>query len=460
MKNDRGLAVIPLLAVLLCAAALIVLGVEVFHVGSPPEIRIVAGAAVIGKQTGIRIEVSEPQRGLSDLKIELVQGDRTGKLLEKAYQPRGQFQFWGPRTERDTLTCDAGRSVVPWLIEGSATVRVTAGRAGTWLRSPGPVIRELTLPVRLTPPALQVKSSRTFATRGGCEVVVYQVGESAVRDGVRAGAWWFPGYPLPGGGKQDRFAFFAVPYDMNGPDARLLAVDAAGNEAEARMIDTFTKKEFRRDTIQLTDSFLGKVVPEILSHSPQLQDRGNLIDNFLEINTKLRQENAGELKKMGAASQPRFLWRRPFLPMPNGKVMAGFGDHRTYRYEGRDLDSQDHLGFDLAVTRNSPVPAANDGVVVCARYFGIYGNTVVIDHGYGLMSLYGHLSSIGVKDSQQVRRGDIIGATGETGLAGGDHLHFTILLQGLPVNPVEWWDAHWIEDRIAGKLGTALAFER
>ncbi len=460
MMNDRGLAVIPLLAVLACSAALILLGVGVFHVGSPPEIRIVAGAPVIGKQTGIRIEVSEPRRGLSDVKVELVQGDKTGRLLEKAYQPRGQFRFWGPRTERDTLTCEAGRSAVPWLIEGNATVRVTAGRAGTWLRGPGPEIRELTLPVRLTPPALQVKSGGTYVNQGGCEVVVYQVGESAVRDGVRSGTWWFPGYPLPGGGKQDRFALFAVPYDVTGPDPRLVAVDGAGNEAEARILDRFTQKAFRRDTIQLTASFLGKVVPEIMSHSPQLQDRGNLVDNFLEINTKLRQENAGELKKMAAASRQRFLWRRPFLMMRNGKAMAGFGDHRTYRYEGKDLDSQDHLGFDLAVTRHSPVPAANDGVVVCARYFGIYGNTVVIDHGYGLMSLYGHLSSIGVKDGQQVKRGEVLGTTGETGLAGGDHLHFTTLLQGLPVNPVEWWDAHWIEDRIAGKLGAALPFER
>jgi len=459
MTNDKGLSVISLLAVLLCAAALIVLGIGVFQVGSPPEIRIVAGAPAIGKQTGIRVDASETRRGLSSVKIELVQGDKAQTLQEKRYQPRGQFQFWGSRTERDTITCNAGRAAIPWLVEGNAAVRVTAERAGTWLRNPNPVIRELSLPVRLTPPSLQVRSSRTYATQGGSEVVVYQVGESAVRDGVRSGTWWFPGYPLPGGGKQDRFALFAVPYDMTEPDVRLVAVDGAGNEAEVRILDIFTRKPFRSDTIQLTAAFLEKVVPEIMSHSPELKDRGNLVDNFLEINMKLRRENAGELKQMATASQPRFLWRRPFLMMPNGKVMAGFGDHRTYRYEGGDVDRQDHLGFDLAVTRRSTVPAANDGTVVWAKYFGIYGNTVVIDHGYGLMSLYGHLSAIDVKDGQQVKRGDAIGVTGETGLAGGDHLHFTTLLQGLPVNPVEWWDAHWIADRIASKLGPALPFE-
>jgi murein DD-endopeptidase MepM/ murein hydrolase activator NlpD len=144
--------------------------------------------------------------------------------------------------------------------------------------------------------------------------------------------------------------------------------------------------------------------------------------------------------------------------MPNGKVMASFADGRTYLYQGKVIDHQDHLGYDLAVTRQAPVPATNDGIVLNAGFLGIYGNAVVIDHGYGLMSIYGHLSSIAVTEGQKVARGETIGKTGETGLAGGDHLHFCTLLQGLPVNPVEWWDSHWIKDRIANKLGPAFAF--
>jgi murein DD-endopeptidase MepM/ murein hydrolase activator NlpD len=123
------------------------------------------------------------------------------------------------------------------------------------------------------------------------------------------------------------------------------------------------------------------------------------------------------------------------------------------------VDHQVHLGYDLASVKNAPIPAANDGVVVMARYLGIYGNVIVIDHGYGLMSLYGHLSSIAVTEGQEVARGETIGNTGETGLAGGDHLHFTMMLQGLPVDPKEWWDAHWIRDRLASKLGPALGFK-
>ena len=72
-----------------------------------------------------------------------------------------------------------------------------------------------------------------------------------------------------------------------------------------------------------------------------------------------------------------------------------------------------------------------------------------------MQTLYAHLSTIDVKEGQTVEKGQTLGRTGATGLAGGDHLHFTMLVNGKMVNPVEWWDAHWIEDRILRKLRAA-----
>jgi murein DD-endopeptidase MepM/ murein hydrolase activator NlpD len=448
----------PLILILgLILAALLALGV--FRVGGVPSIKIEPGMAAIGKRTPIKIELSEPRRGLTHVKVELVQGAKRATLAEKSYPLSSQVFFWRPKTERDTLMVGAGRQVLPSLTGGTASICVTANRAGTWLRHPDPKIEEVVLPVRLTPPSLQITSTQTYVAQGGCEVVTYRVGESAVRDGVRAGSWWFPGYPFPGGGKQDRFAFFAVPYDMDQPDVLLVVEDAAGNQAERQFIDKFFPKPLKSDNINVTDSFIERVVPEILSQSPELEDRGNPLENYLAINRDLRKKNDETLRLLAQKSKPAFLWSSPFLMMPNGKVMASFGERRTYVYQGRVIDHQDHLGFDLAVTKQAPIPAANDGIVVYAKFLGIYGNAVIIDHGYGLQSIYGHLSSIAVAEGQQVSRGDIIGKTGETGLAGGDHLHFCTLLQGLPVNPVEWWDGHWIKDRIAGKLGTAFSFK-
>jgi murein DD-endopeptidase MepM/ murein hydrolase activator NlpD len=435
--------------------AFVALGV--LRVGGPPDIRIEPRMSAIGKRTPVKINVSEPRRGLKHVKVEFLQGDKVTILADKNYPLSSQFFGRGSRIDKDALEVEAGRQTLPGLMPGSAAIRVTADRAGTWLRHPDPVIKEVSLPVRLTPPSLHITSTQTYVAQGGCEVVTYRVGESAVRDGVQSGSWWFPGYPLPGGGKLDRFTFFAVPYNMAQPNVRLVVEDGAGNEAEMGFIDKFFAKSFKSDNIEITDAFLQKVVLEIMSRTPELNDRGNLLDNYLAINRELRKKDGEIIQSMAQKSKPAFLWTKSFLIMP-AKATASFAQHRIYNFKGSEIDQQDHLGFDLADKKQAPVPASNDGVVVCASYLGIYGNAVVIDHGYGLQSIYGHLSAIAVSEGQKVSRGDIIGKTGETGLAGGDHLHFCTLLQGLPVNPSEWSDSHWIKDRISRKLGPAFAF--
>jgi murein DD-endopeptidase MepM/ murein hydrolase activator NlpD len=146
------------------------------------------------------------------------------------------------------------------------------------------------------------------------------------------------------------------------------------------------------------------------------------------------------------------LWQDAFQPLINAAIEAKFADFRTYTYAGKEIDKQTHLGFDLAVTQHIPIKASQRGIVVHASYLGIYGNCVIIDHGLGVQTLYGHLSSIGVKVGDKVDKGQQIGISGQTGLAAGDHLHFTVLVNGAPVNPVEWWDPKWMKDRVFRKI--------
>ncbi len=447
--------------VLVVPAALIFLGVASFRSGPPAVIEIRPSMPGIGKLTPVEVSIDEPVRGLSGVRVEVVQGDRVEILEERSYTPRAPWQFWGPRIPREDMVVNVGKETVAGLEEGDATIRVIADRAPSWLRRPEPASEELTLTVKLKPPSLQVQSLHTYVTQGGSEAVVYRVGDSSIKDGVRAGDWWFPGYPLPGGGDRDRFALFAMPYDMTeGSEIRLVAVDDVGNEATASFVDRMTRKPLRREEIRLSDSFMQRVVPPIQDQNPDLPESGDLLQDYLAINGGLREANAATLKRLAEASPPEFRWNKKFVPMRNGQVMSAFAVRRTYTYNGQAVDQQDHLGFDLASTARAEIQASNDGVVVLAEYFGIYGNCVVIDHGYGLLSLYGHLSSISVEEGQAVERYEAIGRSGQTGLAGGDHLHFTILLRGLPVNPQEWWDGHWIHDRLKLKLGAALPFER
>ena len=161
-------------------------------------------------------------------------------------------------------------------------------------------------------------------------------------------------------------------------------------------------------------------------------------------------ENAPEAK---TADKP--LWEGAFVQPRNTKVFSNFAETRTYTYGGREIDTQVHFGFDLASTKHAPVPAANKGTVVFVGPLTIYGNTVVVDHGWSLMTLYAHLSTIGVKVGDAVEKGQELGRSGDTGLAVGDHLHYEVLVNGISVTPVEWWDAKWIRDRFNGPLKTA-----
>ncbi|MEP7012867.1 MAG: M23 family metallopeptidase [Acidobacteriota bacterium] len=428
-----------------------------FWSGSAPGVELIPKLKGIGKRTPIEVKIDDVSH-VQRVRIEVIQGADKIAVTEKEYIPSPNWAFWRGRRP-ETFTVDIGRDTVKGLRAGDAIVRATAERAGNLIRTADPTIAEVKLPVRLSPPVLSLLSTQHYTAQGGCEVVVYQVSQSE-RDGVSVGSWWFPGFPLPGApDARTHFALFAVPYDHTTADeVHLVATDEVGNESSQSFVDQFKAKPIHTDTIPLDDAFLGRVVPAILAESPEVSDQGDLLKSYLEINRNLRKKNAATLKELAAKSERKFLWSEPFVPMKNAKITAAFADRRTYMYQTKPVDQQDHLGFDMASVEHDSILASNRGKVALARFFGIYGNAIVIDHGYGLMSLYGHLSSIEVKEGQMVERNQEIGRSGKTGLAGGDHLHFTLLLQGLPVNPVEWWDPHWIRDRIVRKLGAALPF--
>jgi len=435
------------------------LGLECFHRGGSPSITIEPALPGIAKRTPVTVTAREPRRGITRLQVALVQGSRRTKLADKSYKPLAAWRFWSSKAAPVELHLEVGSETLPSLESGEATITVTAVPASAWLLHGRAATQSLKLPVRFSPPAVAIESRQNYVAQGGCGVVVYHLGAGAVKNGVEVGKDFFPGFALPGGQKGDRFAFYAVPFNDADPSSvHLVAMDELGNRASVPFLDEFFVQKPREDTIHITDAFLARAVPAILAHTPGLEDRGSLLENFLEINGALRKSEAEDLRELAKKSKPAFLWHQTFERLPRAAAKSSFADHRTYLYKGKVIDHQNHMGIDLASVEHAAVPAANSGVVLMAHYFGIYGNAVVIDHGYGLMSLYGHLSSFAVKEGDHVRRGQVIGHTGETGLAGGDHLHFTMLLDGVPVKPHEWWDPHWIHDRIASKLGKALDF--
>lgn len=426
--------------------------------GDPPEVQVLPALPAIGPKTPVTIRLKEPRRGLVAVEVDLVQGGTVSRLAARSYVAQRAWAPWDPKVAEAELEVVVGKQTHPLLMPGEAEIRVTAHRANTWLRSPPPEVHHHPMQVVLQPPQARITSYNTFVAQGGCEVVVYEVDERATRHGVRAGRWWFPGYPMPGGHPREHFALFAAPYDFDSPKGiELLVADELGNEGTLEFIDIYKRRPFRNDIIPVTDKLMNTVVPAISAQTPGFLDKGSLLANYVAINSEVRKANNSRLEGLIGRSARSFLWKEVFVPM-QAQVISRFADRRSYVYQGVEVDRQDHLGLDLASTAKAPVPATNSGVVLLAEYLGIYGNCVVVDHGYGLMSLYAHLSTIDVHLGQKVERGQVLGHTGTTGMALGDHLHFTMMLDGLPVTPVEWWDPHWIRDRLGLKLGPALPF--
>ncbi|MCC6164628.1 MAG: M23 family metallopeptidase [Acidobacteria bacterium] len=428
-----------------------------------PTIAVDAPAAVVGVRTPLKVDVFSPGGTLTDLDVSVEQNGQAQSIGTLA-APQGLALT--PGADKVTVTGEIGRQSAPALQSGAATIVVRATRPVLFgLREVASTLRK-DVQVRLTPPTLSVLSQFHFINQGGAEVVVYQVNPADVESGVRVGETEYAGLPASGAGIANaapglRVAFFPFTYDRtpNTPVA-LWARDEAGNTGQAGLDSRVNVKQFRRSTIPLDDAFLQKVVPAILQATPDLRvdDPNDLLASYLAINRELRRRNNETIRQIGVTkSAKEILWRGPFRQMMNSAVEAGFADDRTYVYQGKSVDRQTHLGFDLASTQHAPILAANRGVVVYAGYLGIYGNCVIVDHGMGLQTLYAHLSSIGVQEGQAVEMNAELGRSGQTGLAGGDHLHFTTVLHGEFVTPVDWWSAQWIEDRVMRKLRAAGA---
>jgi len=431
---------------------------------TPPAIAIEKPEKYVGTATPLEVKITAPHApAMKPLRVVLEQNGKQTTLFSLEEPGKAQIKQEGADTVR--ITHEIGKQSIPDLQSGAAKIIVTAGR---------PVMRgfrtiESTatrdVQVRLERPRVSVISSHHYINLGGTEMVVYRVTPDDVESGVVVGDVEYPGYPASGAlveGVQIkdpaiRVGFFSLLYDqdVNTP-MRVYARDPAGNTARADFDHRTFPKPFKKSRITLESKLLERVVPAILEGTTEVRPEGDTLAKFLVINGELRRKNAEKIAGFAKETSPEMLWRGVvFHPFTNSAVESAFADQRTYIHEGKEVDRQVHLGFDLASIAGSPIVAANRGKVLFADELGIYGNCVIVDHGMGVQSLYAHLSSIEVKPGQEIEKEQTLGRSGMTGLAGGDHLHFTMLVNGRMVNPVEWWDSHWIEDRILRKLRAA-----
>ena len=430
--------------IVLCAVLLAGGGVWFFlTVGESgtPVVEIGADVAVIGRQKALDVTFADAGRGLRHTEIVITQENRPQVLSAIDYPEAG--------VRRKAVSVAVDASALK-LNDGPATLTLTAVDHSLWSNRTT-VVRPVQ--IDFLPPQIFQLNTQNHINPGGTCVVAYRLSETVPRTGVLVGDLFYPGYPVTLAGKPGYVAYFALPMDATpgNPQIRILAQDQAGNETVNGIPSLIMKRKFRSDKMVLSDGFLGQKMPEFQAAIPELRGK-TPIETFVHVNTVLRDDNLKTIQSACLKSEPRQLWQDTFLRMKNAAPMALFGDHRSYVYNGKPVGESIHAGVDLASLVHAPIEAANSGIVRFAGLLGIYGNAVIIDHGLGLSTLYGHMSGIQVKTDQTVKRGEVIGLSGATGLAGGDHLHFGVAIHGQFVDPREWWDPHWIADNVTKKL--------
>ncbi len=425
-------------------AAVIVLPLSILVVASStPSVSLDAALTAVGQATPLHATV-ESKHGIRRLSVFIEQNGSRYLAAEKTW-PSTRFGFWLHAQPTASYTLTVGSKTTPALKDGKATLLVEA--VSNDLRgSTGSVLREVSIVTQ--PPFVTADGEQHYINQGGSELVELNPSGYWTEAGVKVGKYSFRSFPMPGG-KPGRFSLYAFPWDLSASTVPMVfASNPAGAEATAVFVYKLFPKDFRRRDLPIDDAFLNRVVNQI-----DPGGSGDLLTRFLAINREMRVRNNRTLSDLRLKTEPRFLFSTPFQQQPNSKVESVFADDRSYIYKGKKVDEQVHLGFDLSVTQHVPVLASNDGKVVFAEMLGIYGNCIVVDHGYGLQSIYGHLSQLDVKAGDRVRKGQVMGRSGSTGLAGGDHLHFSMQLDGVQVNPVEWWDGHWIKDHVWNRIG-------
>ncbi len=294
----------------------------------------------------------------------------------------------------------------------------------------------------LTPPSAEIIYEPPRLKVAHLGIVAVKPSEKLTSASVKFGNAEFP--LLKYGNNGTLLTFITPPlFALKKPSTfELVLTDLAGNKSVIPLSIKVIPIKLQTRKIFFRDETLKKL---LLKYFHKISDP---VSQFKTINEVFRKEDEKKFISICRNSTANLSINGTFLQLPGSAVKARFGEHRLYYFKDKFLGESIHKGLDLAKYKHAPVPAANNGRVIFVGKTKVYGNVVLIDHGYGLVSLYAHLNDFTVKPGQKVKKGEIIGHTDTTGFALGDHLHFGVLVWGYATNPyfylIKWNMNHYI----------------
>ena len=431
-KGNIGLLVI----ILLCLGAWRFISTSPHFERTPPNIEV-PSMSYYNLKWDIPIVLSD-ESGIRSYKVALVTKDSEKILLNRKSDGKKEVRFNLPIPKMNMKQGD------------KLTYKITARDLSNYsffMGNESEKILEITIDTQL--PQVNIIQMSNVIIKGGAAAVIFYANDDAMANiSLTNGYQSFVAFPF----YKPNYYIGIIPWYIHNPQFKgaIIAQDKAGNARRFSINFMRYNRNYRTSNLPLKQAFIdGKITEMIENENLRALDTfEDEIAKFRYVNEGIRAKDSQKIAHKIVNMEREVEGFETFKPTNNARVVGLFGDYRKFSFNRADAGESYHLGVDLAGLKNMPVIASNDGVVVLNEEMGIHGNAIIIEHGFGVASLYAHLSESLVKEGDIVKKGDIIAKTGASGLAFGDHLHFSILLQGVPSVSNEWMDSRWLKTHI------------
>ena len=426
-----------------------------FFEEKPPTIEVIDQSSGIGSENAvIHLKINDTESGLDEVVVRGEQAGRKFELFKKQYKDE--------KVTDDTIEVSfSGREL--GLREGDFKISYAAFDKSFYSNK---IIGTLDLTVDYSRTPVEVLTPQHNAVIGGIEFVFFNLKntQELALTGVKAGSDLYQGFPaaqLNPAFKQFPnvyFALFPVPLDFDRETTRLLVFSktTVGNIATAPFYYLIGPRGFPKRQIRLAAESVAARLDSIRPKSGASASSTDVVQRFKSLHDELLAAEQDELRPIWAAPMRERLWSTPFIHPTNGSIRSSFGEQRRYTIDSIDALSESYPAIDMGSAKSSVVVAANRGKVVYVGNLPYSGTSVILDHGFGLASMYSSLGASSVSVGTIVTAGEPLGVSGVSGFSFSDMVRFQMFLHGKPVTPIEWWDERWQQDHIEAKIKATL----